>query len=230
MNKLEEFFYNKTDKTLKSCKYDEYLKIYDRHLKKFIGKNPTILEIGVQSGGSLEMWNHYFDKTCEIYGIDIDNECLKVPNKLQCKNIHITIGDQGDPKFWDEYMKTCPIFDIIIDDGGHHANQQRCTFSKLYTSKLSDNGVYLCEDLHTSYWKEFGGGYKQPNSFMEFSKNLTDYLNADHFRMNNIRNSTPNANNDALNFCHTTNSMHFYDSVVVIEKKKHRHMNVIHSL
>ena len=67
MNKLEEYFFNKTDKTLKSCKYHEYLKIYDRYFKKFIGKNPTILEIGVQAGGSLEMWNHYFDKKCEIY-------------------------------------------------------------------------------------------------------------------------------------------------------------------
>jgi hypothetical protein len=28
----------------------------------------------------------------------------------------------------------------------------------------------LCEDLHTSYWKEFRGGYKQSHSFMELSK------------------------------------------------------------
>lgn len=170
------------------------------------------------------MWNYYFDNKCEIYGIDVDKACLNVPNKLQCKNIHITIGDQGSPQFWEEYIKKCPIFDIIIDDGGHTAEQQCCTFSNLYNDKMSDNGVYLCEDLHTSYWREFGGGYKNPNSFMELSKNLTDYLNADHLRMNNLRNSTPNASDKVLKFCHTTDSMHFYDSIVVFEKKKHGSM------
>tara|TARA_B110000208_G_scaffold99321_2_gene124016 strand:- start:792 stop:1481 length:690 start_codon:yes stop_codon:yes gene_type:complete len=224
MNKFEEYFFNKTDKTLKSCKYHEYLKIYDRHFKTFIGKNPKILEIGVQGGGSLEMWNCYFDKECEIYGIDIDPRCLTVPDKLQSNNIHVTIGNQGSSQFWEDYMKTCPTFDIIIDDGGHTATQQRCTFSNLYNNKMKDNGVYLCEDLHTSYWKEFGGGYRDANSFMEFSKNLTDSLNADHFVTGNVRHSTPNANPTDMNFCRTTNSIHFYDSVVVFEKQKNEPM------
>ena len=32
----------------------------------------------------------------------------------------------------------------------------------------SENGIYLCEDLHTSYWPDYGGGYKRRNSFIAF--------------------------------------------------------------
>ncbi|NET10324.1 MAG: hypothetical protein F6K16_37620 [Symploca sp. SIO2B6] len=58
-------------------------------------------------------------------------------------------------------------------------NQQIITFEEMF-SHISDNGVYICEDLHTSYWQEFGGGYKNPASYIEYSKNLIDYLNAWH--------------------------------------------------
>jgi hypothetical protein len=128
MNKLEDYFFNGQNKILTSCKYHEYLKIYDKHFNRFIGKNPVILEIGVQAGGSLEMWNHYFDKKCEIYGIDVDTKCLTIPEKLNADNIHITIGDQANQNFWETFLKSVPTFDIIIDDGGHTMNQQIITF------------------------------------------------------------------------------------------------------
>ena len=104
MNKLEEYFFN-SDKKLTLHKWHHYFKIYDRHFSKFIGKNPTILEIGVQCGGSLEMWNHYFDKECTIYGIDIDPTCLNIPEKLKCSNIHLSLGDQASRDFWKNYLK-----------------------------------------------------------------------------------------------------------------------------
>ncbi len=83
---------------------------------------------------------------------------------------------------------------------------------------MTENGVYLCEDLHTSYWKEFGGGFKNPNSFIEFSKNIIDHLNADHLRLNNERNNINNASELQKKICQTTNSITYYDSVVVFEK------------
>jgi hypothetical protein len=83
---------------------------------------------------------------------------------------------------------------------------------------MTENGVYLCEDLHTSYWKEFGGGLKNPNSFIEFSKNIIDCLNADHLKLNNDRYNKNNASNLQKHICQTTNSITYYDSVVVLEK------------
>src|SRR5262245_3116872 len=40
-------------------KWTHYFDIYHRHLSKFIGREVHLLEIGVYSGGSLQMWRDY---------------------------------------------------------------------------------------------------------------------------------------------------------------------------
>jgi hypothetical protein len=67
----------------------------------------------------------------------------------------------------------------LIDDGGHTMKQQINTFEEFFTS-IAENGVYLCEDVHTSYWSKYGGGYKKSGTFIEYSKNFIDYINAWH--------------------------------------------------
>lgn len=214
MNKFEYFFWNKPDKKLKIHKWHHYFKIYDKHFKRFIGKNPTILEIGVSCGGSLEMWNYYFDNKCTIYGIDIDANCSNVPERLQSDNIHISIGDQENRIFWQDYLKDKPRFDIVIEDGGHHMNQQIVTYEELY-EHVADDGVYLCEDLHTSYRNEYGGGLNNKQTFIEYSKKFIDMINFYHIRDNL-------SNDDCIKskkFRQITSSIHYYDSIIVLEKE-----------
>jgi hypothetical protein len=214
MNKLEDYFWNNPDKKLNVHKWHHYFKIYDRHFKQFIGKNPKILEIGVSRGGSLEMWNHYFDNKCTIYGIDVNSECLTVPEQLQLTNVHISIGDQENRDFWKDYLKDKPKFDIVIDDGGHTMNQQIVTYEEIY-DQISDNGVYLCEDLHTSYWNEWGGGLNEKQTFIEYSKNFIDMINFYHIR----NHSSVEEVNLSKKFRQITNSIHYYDSIIVLEKE-----------
>jgi SAM-dependent methyltransferase len=204
-NKFIDFVLNKKN-TLEVQKYSHALNIYHRHFNRFVGKNPTILEIGINKGGSLEMWDFYFNGECNIYGVDIHNDCLLIPRKLNKNNIKVVLGDQANPDFWNTFIESTPKFDIIIDDGGHHAIQHKVTFESLY-KRLTNDGIYVCEDLHTAYWKNFGGGYKEPNSFIEYTKNLIDDLNAY---------AIPGKD---LTFRHQTNSIHFYESIVVIEKE-----------
>ena len=176
-------------------------------LKNLLEKNPTILEIGVYRGGSLEMWNYYFDNKCTIYGIDINPECTNIKNILNNDNINIIIGNSEDKNF----LQDKPKFDIIIDDGGHTMNQQIIAYEELY-NYMSDNGVYLCEDLHTSYWNEFGGGLNNPNSFIEYSKKFIDMINSYHIRENITDKDSYEK------FRKTTESITYYDSVIVLEK------------
>jgi len=183
--------------------------------KNFKEKNPTILEIGVKKGGSLEMWNHYFDNECTIYGIDKYKSSEIVPGILEVDNIHIYIGLQQDRDFWDRFKKETPKFDIVIDDGGHRMNHQIVTLECIY-DRIKDDGVYLCEDVHTSYWKSHGGGLKKPSSFIEYTKNLIDELNAYHVREND---DPYDKQKGDLTFRQTTNSIHYYDSIVVLEKE-----------
>ena len=52
-------------------KWDHYFDIYNRHFARFRNTAATHIEIGVYSGGSLEMWRDYFGPTATIIGVDI---------------------------------------------------------------------------------------------------------------------------------------------------------------
>ena len=221
MNKLEQYFFD-GEKKLPVHKWHHYFEIYDRHFKKFIGKKPTILEIGIARGGSLEMWNHYFDNECTIYGIDI-NDKSEVRDTLNMSNIHIDVGDQSSVDFWKQYLSDKPKFDIVVDDGGHKMDQQITTIQQLY-DHVYENGVYLCEDTHTSYWHGWNGGYKNPDTFIEHAKDFVDGLHYQHIankrHQSKIDKIDKNVDLNRLEHIkQTTDSIHFYDSVVVIEKR-----------
>jgi len=172
---------------------------------RFRNKEITILEIGVSHGGSLQMWKEYFGPKAKIYGIDINPLC----KDLEEDNIKIFIGSQSDLEFLNEIKKSIPTADILIDDGGHTMEQQIVSYEVLF-DHVRDNGVYLCEDLHTSYWPKFGGGFKKEGTFIEYSKDFIDQLNAHHSIENGLM---------VNDFTKTVDSIHYYDSILVIEKK-----------
>ncbi len=200
--KLEEFFHNNRSII---DKWPHYFEIYERHFSPFIGKKVKVMEIGVWRGGSLKMWKDYFGENAEIIGIDINPNC-KV---FEEDRIRIYIGDQSNVNFLQDVIKQEGEFDIIIDDGGHFMHQQIISFKELYWS-IKNGGVYLCEDLHTNYWKNYGGGYKNPNTFIEYTKNLIDELNAFFSQEEALK---------VTEFTRNTTGIHIYDSVVVFDKQ-----------
>lgn len=160
---LREIFYSHDGNLIH--KWDHYFEIYEKYFDKFIGQNINILEIGVSHGGSLQMWKKYFGKNITIYAIDINPEC----KKFEDDNTKIFIGSQSDKSFIKKVASSIPEMDIIIDDGGHSMEQQKVSFENLFV-KVKENGIYLVEDTHTSYWKKFYGGFRRNNTFIEFSK------------------------------------------------------------
>ena len=149
------------------------------------------------------MWRRFFGPLATIVGIDIDPEC----RKLEEDGISIRIGDQGDAGFLASLVDEFGDFDVVIDDGSHRMDHIRKSFDFLYP-RLSKNGLYIVEDLHTAYWEEFGGGVNRPETFINVCKNFIDELNADH-----ARGAVP-----AGFFSKNTFSMSFYDSMVVFER------------
>ncbi len=77
-------------------KFNHYFEAYERHFARFRGQEIHILEIGIYSGGSLEMWQTYFGSRCKIYGVDIEPRC----NAYQSESVRVFIGDQADRNFW----------------------------------------------------------------------------------------------------------------------------------
>ena len=84
-------------------------------------------------------------------------------------NIDIQIGSQNDKTFLRRYADDVKSLDIIIDDGGHTMEQQLNTFKILFPI-LNDGGIYIVEDVESSYQNMYGGGPKRNGTFIEFSK------------------------------------------------------------
>ena len=204
MKNIRDLFYEHDENLIH--KWDHYFEVYERYFSKYRGQKLNILEIGISHGGSIQLWKKYFGKDVQIFAIDINPEC----EKLKQENTTIFIGSQIDPVFLEAVKQKIPMMDIIIDDGGHTMDQQKISFEHLY-SKVKDGGIYLIEDTHTSYWHQFHGGYKNPNSFIEYSKNMIDSLYDEH-----VENEKKIKINDITK---SINCISFFDSVVVFEKK-----------
>jgi hypothetical protein len=219
MNDLEQYFYSNPGRLIHKWKH--YFEIYERHFARYRGRQVNVVEIGVYKGGSLQMWKHYFGPQARIFGIDIDPECAAFAEE----QVEIIIGSQEDRTFLRSLTERIPIIDVLIDDGGHTMTQQITTFEELFPRVAAD-GVYLCEDLHTSYWPTYGGGYRSPTSFIEYSKNFIDYINAWHaeepeaLRQHSKERSPPPCRLAVSEFTQSAHSLHYYDSVLVIEKRK----------
>lgn len=203
MNDLEQYFYKNEDRLID--KWSHYFDIYDQYFSKYRDKEVVILEIGVFQGGSLQMWKNYFGPKAKIYGIDINPTC----KELEEENIEIFIGSQSDPAFLDKVKKQIPPIDILIDDGGHTMKQQIISFEQLF-DHVKGTGLYLCEDTHTSYQIMYGGGHRRRGTFIEYSKNFIDYLNAHYSEQSSLVVS---------NFTWSVKAIHYYDSILIIEKE-----------
>ncbi|MGD0464613.1 MAG: class I SAM-dependent methyltransferase [Tepidisphaeraceae bacterium] len=204
MNDLEKYFTENSGKAMDKWKH--YFDIYDRYFSRYRGTDVHLLELGVWQGGSLQMWKHYFGPRAKIYGLDINPQC----KQLEEDQVQIFIGDQADKPFLKSVADAIPRLDILIDDGGHTMEQQINTFEALF-DRIDKNGIYLCEDLHSSYWRRWGGGYKLKGTFIEYSKNFIDYIHAWH--------SEDPRKLKVTDFTRSAYALHFYDSILVIEKK-----------
>ena len=192
--------------SLLADKWSSYFDVYETFFSKYRDQKPVIVEVGIQGGGSMQMWKAYFGEGAKIYGIDIDKGVQNLP----LEGVHITIGDQSSPEFWVDFLKDIEPIDCFIDDGGHTMTQQILTLQMAWP-KIKDGGVYICEDTHTSYWGKFGGGLESPDSFISFSKRLIDLIHCEHFG--------GGATQEQLPF-KDLGSIHFFNSQVVLIKGK----------
>lgn len=107
----------------------------------------TVLEVGVQWGGSLRAWRDYFPNAM-VTGLDISST-LWQEDRIRCHKC-----DSRDAEEVDKVLRGM-TFDIIIDDGDHHPDAQHATRENLW-SYLKPGGIYVVEDVQ---WTESWGGF-----------------------------------------------------------------------
>lgn len=198
---ISDIFWSNTGKIVH--KWHHYLPIYDRYFSRFRGGPVKMLEIGVSKGGSLKMWRDYFGPEAIIFGIDIDPKCAAFDGQYAS----VRIGSQADADFLRGVVTEMGGVDIVLDDGSHVGRHIRASLDALFPI-LSENGIYMIEDLHTAYWQNYDGSQSSPHNFMKVVKQLVD----DIHHWYHLRGETVLATAGKLG------GMHIHDSIVVLDK------------
>jgi len=159
-------------------KWEGYLAVYDNILERKRSQCIDFLEIGVNNGGSLEVFAEYFHQARTITGVDINPLCSEIP--FNDSRISVIIGNSNTEETRQLLAKRVESYDLILDDGSHQSEDIINTFANL-ASLVSPGGTYIIEDLCCSYWQEFGGGVNTQTSAIGFLKRLVDVVNFEHW-------------------------------------------------
>lgn len=157
--------------TDKSSNIHDYLKKYEKYLPYRRDEKLKILEIGVENGASLKTWKEYFYNS-EIIGVDINSECVKHNEE----RILIEIGSQVDSTFLENVGNKHGQFDMILDDGSHINEHIISSFKDLF-KYVKSGGLYIVEDVCTSYWHNWGGSKYGKDTVVSYFKNIVDEVN-----------------------------------------------------
>ena len=137
--------------------HHNYVQIYEMLFSPLRNKQIRLLEIGVFHGDSLRLWEAYFP-AAQIFGVDITDK-----TQYDTKRIKTVIGDQGDRQDLARIIRiTGDGLDIILDDGGHRMEQQQISFGALFPA-VKSGGLYIIEDIHTSFPDRFPGFGVEPD-------------------------------------------------------------------
>lgn len=156
-------------------KLRHYLDVY----RSAMTGTERLLEIGVDRGGSLQMWRDYLPDAT-IVGIDISPKAAQYD--APARDIHVRIGDQTDTAFLQTVLDEFGPIDTVLDDGGHTAKQMIASFQYLFP-RIKPGGVYLVEDVCANYWTMYRD---QPESFVDFTKWLMDAIHAPYVQAKSI--------------------------------------------
>ena len=199
----------------KASSYHNYTEVYAQYFAPLKELPIKFLEIGIWKGYSVKLWEQYF-KNAELHFLDITFQNAEYFSQRS----HYHLANQENPHDLQRFIQEAGgDFDVIIDDGGHTMSQQITSFQILFPH-VKSGGMYIIEDLHTSYWKSYGGG-SHPHTTIAFLKTLIDDVNfvGNHTARASHLNLDPTTLKELNLYREKIKSMHFYDSLVVILKR-----------
>ena len=197
-----------------------YHRFYYHALKHLCDASFNMLEIGIEGFQSVDMWKRFFPKA-KIYGIDINREykdgrmCIFKADQSNLQHLQAVLQAMDSAK--------CAF---INDDGSHIPEHQILTFNEFFPKLLTDGGVYIIEDIETSYWKTKGlygydtrYGYQHPKSIVTVFKHILDWLNRKYMNAQDrqMLRQTLNMFSDAT--LNAIGSITFGQNCIIIHKK-----------
>jgi len=196
-----------------------YHRFYDKLFEPLRHKRIKFLEIGLDNGNGSLLWEEYFTDA-EFHGIEYSRNRVN-DTSTKVRKFHIHFGSQDDTNFLRRFNhESGGNFDIIIDDGGHHFEQQVNSYKHLFVYSLKPGGLYIIEDIETSYWngqtmygREHHGGVNVSQTTVMKFKQVVDVVNRKfHDNKFSVFGSVD----------HWIKSVSFYQNMIVLEKKDER--------
>eukprot|EP01062_Namystynia_karyoxenos_P071127 TRINITY_DN66547_c0_g1_i1.p1 TRINITY_DN66547_c0_g1~~TRINITY_DN66547_c0_g1_i1.p1 ORF type:complete len:308 (+),score=80.61 TRINITY_DN66547_c0_g1_i1:79-924(+) len=150
-----------------------YHRGYEAHLARRRREALRILEIGLGCdsapgargpGRSVRLWGEYLPAAA-LHVVELNGSCAGAFEAEEAARrrsgaawgprggVTLTVGDQQDRGFLRSLREGAPAggWDVIVDDGGHHPRQQAASFEGLWAA-LAPGGLYVIEDIQTSFW------------------------------------------------------------------------------
>jgi hypothetical protein len=186
---------------------------YDLFFKPYKWRKIKLLEIGIggyaklTGGRSINAWRWYFP-FCNVVACDIEDK-----SALRNSAVDIYQIDQFNESDLLRVVANEGSFDIIVDDGSHINAHQVFTFNKLFGS-LKDGGIYVIEDIQTSYWPNSGGHHIGDDGYscMDYFLEMANYLNACEFL------SKDRARKDLNDLAESISTISFHHNLIFIKK------------
>lgn len=208
--------------TDKSSAFHNYTKVYADFFGPVRNEPLVFLELGIYKGNSVKLWESYFPNAT-LYFID------NTPSYIEyfSRRSHYHFMDQTDWYTLHAFARSVGgEFDIILDDCGHTMVGQIGSFQTFFPY-IKSGGLYVIEDLHTSYWQHYGGGgtvqepKSGPGTCVYYLQSLVDELNYSGAKTECADDAkVPQSLRQTLNYWQDQiESIHFYKSVCIIRKK-----------
>jgi hypothetical protein len=137
--------------------WHRYGHTYGTLFRRFKYRRVKLLEIGIGGykaslgGHSLLAWQAFFPRGTVVAADIVPKQALGGGRR------RVRQLDQSSAEDLAELCRQEAPFDIIIDDGSHFSAHQIQTFEHLFGA-LRDGGVYVVEDVQTSFWPGRVGG------------------------------------------------------------------------
>jgi hypothetical protein len=115
-----------------------YINVYEKILEPYRNRKINFLEIGVNKGYSMLLWQKYFTDST-FYGIDSQDIAFYT------KDYNYIVADINSSSYISEVLGDT-MFDVIIDDGSHKIEDQVHALNLLYP-RLKEDGLFVVEDV-----------------------------------------------------------------------------------
>jgi len=154
MNQLRLIDLVNNEKTDKNTIHS-YLNLYESLFNNKKNSCTNVIEIGIESGGSIQLWHDYFQNAI-IYGCDVNEETDAIN---QIKNDRIKLFNSiniYDSLFIKKIQNI--EFDIAIDNGPHTLDSM-IKFIELYLPLMKEDGILIIEDVKDIGWLDILRSY-----------------------------------------------------------------------